>query len=243
MNLTIDIGNTRTKLGIFQNDVLVQKETWEEINLSKLKSWLYNQRIQKIILSSVANVEEEIEAYLSAHFFYIRLTEKTPLPIQNRYESPETLGKDRLAAIAGAFHLFPYENCLVIDAGTCITLDLITARGDFLGGNISPGIVMRLKAMHEFTAKLPLLQPHEQADWIGKTTESAMQNGAQLGAILEIEAFIEKCRSHYNQLNVILTGGDADFFAKTLKTKIFANQNLVLVGLNKILKHNVQLLE
>ncbi len=243
MNLSIDIGNTRTKLGIFKNDELVHKEIWEKLDFLKLKEWLYNQRIQKIILSSVANVEKRLTAFLREHFFYIQLTEKTPLPILNLYETPETLGKDRLAAVVGAFHLHPFENCLVIDAGTCITFDLLNAKGAYLGGNISPGIKMRLKAMHEFTASLPLVAQAEQTAWIGKTTETAIRNGGQFGASLEIAAFIEKCRSEYIQLNVILTGGDADFFAKTLKTKIFANHNLVLIGLNKILKHNVQLLE
>jgi type III pantothenate kinase len=243
LNLAIDIGNTRTKLGIFQNDELVLKETWDSLELTKLKEWLYNHPVEKIILSTVANINEEINDYFNSHFYYIQLTEKTSLPVKNLYETPETLGKDRLAAVAGAFELFPSQNCLVIDAGTCITLDLLNEEGEYLGGNITPGIEMRFKAMHHFTARLPLVERKMQKNWIGKSTETAMRNGGQLGTILEVKAFIRMCRRKYKGLNVILTGGDADFFAKNLKTKIFANQNLVLIGLNKILKHNVQLLE
>jgi type III pantothenate kinase len=243
LNLTIDIGNTRTKLGVFQNDVLVLKETWNSLELPRLKEWIYNQNLEKIILSTVRDLDGGIRDYLESHFYFIQLTEITPLPVKNLYQTPETLGKDRLAAVAGAFELFPNENCLIIDAGTCITLDLLTEKGNYLGGNITPGIEMRFKAMHTFTARLPLIDRKEQEDWIGKSTETAMRNGGQLGAILEVKAFIQMCRRKYQGLNVILTGGDADFFAKNLKTKIFANHNLVLVGLNKILKHNVQLLE
>ena len=230
-------------MGVFSGDELVRKEIWDSLELSRLKKFLYNQNIEKVILSSVANAEEAVSDFLKKHFFFIQLTEKTSLPVKNLYETHETLGKDRLAAVAGAFELFPYENCLVIDAGTCITLDLLNEKGEYLGGNITPGIEMRFKAMNHFTARLPLIERKDQNDWLGKSTETAMRNGGQLGAILEVEGFIEMCRREYKGLNVLLTGGDADFFAKTLKTKIFANQNLVLVGLNKILKHNVQLLE
>ena len=213
LNLTIDIGNTRAKLGVFKNDTFLVKETWNSLTLPKLKEWLYNHPIEKTILSTVANVKEEIIAYLQSHFYFIQLTEKTSLPIQNLYATPETLGKDRLAAVVGAYELFPQQNCLVIDAGTCITLDLLNEKGAYLGGNITPGIEMRFKAMHEFTARLPLIERKEQSNWIGTSTETAMRNGGQLGASLEIEGFIEMCRQQYDGLNVLLTGGDADFFA------------------------------
>ncbi len=184
---------------------------------------------------------EDMEAYLRQNFFCIELGTRTPLPIQNTYRTPETLGKDRLAAVVGAFEMFPDQNCLVIDAGTCITYDLLRWDGVYPGGNIAPGLEMRLRAMHHFTANLPPVAIGETENLIGYSTESAMRNGAQLGIILEIEGFIAWCRSEWGEINVILTGGSIDFFVKNLKSQIFVNPNLVLSGLNKILNYNVEL--
>lgn len=239
MNLCIDIGNTRTKLGIFKNDALLQNEVWTNFDLENLKAFLYNHPIKNIILSSVKAVDKKIEAYLTQHYFYLQLTAQTPLPFINKYETPETLGKDRLAAIAGAYHLYPGEHCLVIDAGTCITYDFLNADKEYLGGNISPGLEMRLKAMHTFTAKLPKVAQKTQNGFIGRSTETAIRHGAQLGLMLEIKGFMALFKENFGPLNVLLTGGDKDFFANQMKTKIFANQNLVLVGLNQILNYNV----
>jgi type III pantothenate kinase len=245
ISLAIDVGNTRSKLAVFHGDQLVQKEVWEKLERSALETAAYNHRVENVILSSVANVPPEVEDFLKNNFFYLPLTTQTSLPIKLLYATPETLGKDRVAAAAGAYRFFPGENCLIVDAGTCITSDLLTAGGEFLGGNISPGIDMRLRAMHQFTARLPLVQrkaldAEPPYDILGWSTESAIRNGAQLGATLEIDALAEICKQRFSPLKVILTGGDADYFAKTLKTKIFAHLDLVLVGLNKILEHNLE---
>ena len=130
--------------------------------------------------------------------------------------------------MAGAYQMFPVENCLIIDAGTCITYDILQANGTYIGGNISPGLKMRLRAMHQFTANLPLIEPGPMDSWVGKSTETALRNGAQLGVLNEIEGYIAKSREEWGQINVILTGGDAAFFAKSLKSKIFVNHHLVL---------------
>jgi type III pantothenate kinase len=241
MNLTIDIGNTRVKLGLFEEGRMVRQEVWEAWTFEKLLVWLTNQMVKNVILCNVVGeVPSSVQSYLGDHYFYMELRETTPLPIENLYSTPATLGKDRLAAIVGAFQLFPKENCLVIDAGTCITYDLLDEQGRFLGGNISPGIRMRLRAMHTFTAGLPLAPLAKTPSWVGKTTVAALQNGAQRGALLEMEGFIDHFRAVYGQGKVILTGGDADFFAKKLKSEIFVNHHLVLLGLNKILTYNVQ---
>ena len=181
---------------------------------------------------------------LQAFGSFLELGPATPLPIDNRYRSPETLGKDRLAAVVGAYQLFPGASCLIVDAGSCITFDLLEGGGIYRGGNIAPGIAMRLRAMHAFTARLPAV-PVDAGDtgWLGDTTESAMRRGAQLGAALEIEGYIALCSAQIGRINVILTGGDADFLAKKLKSKIFVNHHLVLRGLNKILNYNVEGLE
>ncbi len=243
-NLAIDIGNTRTKLAVFEGDELVRGEVWDVLTPDALRQLAYNQKVEKIILSSVAKQPDDVMAYLRSQPFFLELTTETPLPIAIRYKTPQTLGKDRVAAAVGAWHLHPSQNCLVVDAGTCIKMDVVSALGEFLGGNISPGIEMRLKAMHHFTARLPLVKPGDQLpDLLGDSTENALRNGGELGALLEVEGFIRHCEQNFRELKVVLTGGDADFFVKNIKTKIFAHQNLVLHGLNQILKHNAKLFE
>ena len=242
--LVIDIGNSRAKLAVFQGDQMEDQWSWEKWNLSDFISLATNQNLEYVILSNVAGERgAQVAECFSEHSIFIDLSDQTPLPIQNAYQTPETLGKDRLAAVAGAWRLYPGKNCLVVDAGTCITYDLLDISGTYRGGNIAPGLQMRLKAMHHYTAKLPLVDIAPIDQWLGQNTESAIRNGALLGAILELQAFSDWCRQQFGQLNVILTGGDANFFANNWKREIFVHPNLVLEGLNKILDYNVSLLE
>lgn len=207
--------------------------------IEQAKSFLTNQSAEKIIFSTVSGpLPEIIREWQASETKVLELNSTTKLPFQVAYQTPETLGRDRLAAVAGAYALFPKAHCLVIDAGTCITYDLLNAQGIYLGGNISPGWQMRLDAMHHFTAKLPRPAASAPAKWIGDSTESALLNGALQGLLWEIEGYIRQSTADFASINVILTGGDADFFAKKLKSKIFVNQNLVLWGLNKILNYN-----
>lgn len=162
------------------------------------------------------------------------------LPFVIKYRTPDTLGLDRLAGVAGAWSQYRNETSLVIDVGTCIKYDLITKKGEYLGGNISPGLQMRLKAMHLMTSKLPQVEPYERYEAMGTDTVSALQVGACTGAIHEIEGFIKEYKKMFGKLNILLTGGDSHFFVNKLKTKIFAAPNLVLQGLNEILDYNVQ---
>ena len=244
VNLTVDIGNTRTKFGVFKDGDLMYQETRENGGLEYLSEIATNHNAKNIILSSVADWPGmSVRKALEERFFYLELDATTPLPIQNLYETPETLGKDRLAAVVGASALFPDENCLVVDAGTCITYDLLRADGVYMGGNISPGIAMRLRAMHTFTARLPLAPPGPIESWVGASTETALRNGAQLGALLEAEGYIDYFRTYFGTLKALFTGGDADFFVKNMKSEIFVNHNLVLQGLNQILNYNVERLE
>jgi type III pantothenate kinase len=238
LNLVIDIGNTRTKLGFFEGEQLLRKAVLERLTVEALKEQLYNQIATDCILSSVGATDPEVVAFLKAQTTFVELDAETPLPIENAYATPQTLGKDRLAAAVGAWAFFPGQNCLVVDAGTCITCDVVSENGRFLGGNISPGIDMRLQAMHAFTARLPHAPRSPLGPWIGTSTETALQNGAQWGALWEISALIDHCEQEFGPIQVAMTGGDADFFAKNLKRKIFANPDLVLIGLNKILTHH-----
>jgi type III pantothenate kinase len=240
VNLVIDIGNTKTKLAVFSNQKMVQEKIVDELTVELIQS-LQNQHINlnKAILSSVKDFSEDVKAYLfSAFDQFIELEKETPIPLSNKYETPETLGKDRLAAAVGANGLFPDTNCLVIDVGTAITIDLVSAKNEYLGGNISPGLEMRYKALNHFTSKLPLLSKNEEFTFIGKNTNQAIHNGAINGIIFEIEGYALKLEAEFPDLKVVLTGGDAIFFAKKLKKTIFVVANLVLVGLNRILEHN-----
>jgi len=243
MQLAIDIGNTRTKYGLFKGADLIQKWTLSTLDLSFIKEQAYNHHFKKVILSTVGDLPVEAATQLSKEFSFLQLTHTTPLPIKNQYTTPKTLGKDRLAGVMGAFDLFPQNNCLVIDAGTCITYDFLRADGTYLGGNIAPGLDMRLRAMHQQTAKLPLVERRPMEDLLGNSTETALLNGALLGSLLEVEGFMDRCTERFGAIMAIFTGGDAIFFEKHLKRKIFVNQNLVLEGLNKILDYNVKQLD
>lgn len=252
MNLSLDIGNTHIKFGLFEGRKLVRSgrlETSSEgvISPTKRKAWesLYNPLPEWLIYSSVRKHFEATQLHLPKGIKTVRLQTDTPLPIKNRYRTPETLGPDRLAAAVGAYAQFGGANCLIIDAGSCITLDLLI-EGAFEGGSISPGLDMRLDAMHRFTDGLPRpaakrLPGGETGDSIrlGKTTEEALLLGALQGALLEIEGFIASAERQYGPLKVLLTGGDASFLADKLKREIFVLPNLVLRGLNEILLHNV----
>jgi type III pantothenate kinase len=240
MNLILDVGNTRTKMGVFDGGQLVYTEVVGNISFEKINELATNHEATNIIYSSVAHaLNDEEQRILGLKYGFVELNATIPLPIKNLYRTPETLGKDRLAAVVGAWTNYPGHACLVIDAGTCITYDILRKEGAYLGGNIAPGLKMRLQAMHRFTARLPEVAPAKELnEWIGDSTESALQNGAQVGILMEATAFINYCEQRFGQLEVIFTGGDADFFANHLKRKIFVNQNLVLEGLNKILEYN-----
>lgn len=239
-NLVIDIGNTRTKAAVFRNDEMTERLMWEQCTREEISSVLANHRVENVILSVVGPpMEETLRNWLVAQVRFFELTPALHLPFRNLYGTPATLGKDRVAAVAGALAMFPGRNCLVIDAGTCITYDVLTAEGAYLGGNISPGIAMRFKALPTFTAALPLVERGPMQDAVGSSTETAIRNGVQYGVLWETEGMIAAMQQRLNDLNVVLTGGDADFFVKNLKSRIFANANLVLEGLNKILNYNV----
>ena len=243
MNLIFDIGNTRTKVGLFSKKRLIKKVIWEKCDLKTVKEFVKNRNIKNAALSSTANVSQAVEKFLQKKYFYIRLDHTTLLPIKNKYKTPQTLGKDRLAGVVAANDFFPKTNCLVIDAGTCITYDFIDKEGNYLGGSISPGLKMRLQAMNHFTAKLPLVEQKSLKSFIGNDTESSLQTGGLMGAVMEIRGFIDSYNNSFTKINTILTGGDSAWLAKNLEKPIFVKQNLILHGLNKILNYNVQLLE
>ena len=252
MNLIVDIGNTRTKIAFFQKNTLVEKAIVEAITLDALSVMLQGRAIEGVIMSITGVDTEEVANWLRERYFFIHFDSETPLPIENLYTTPQTLGKDRLAAVVAAHYLFPKKNCLVMDSGTCITYNFINNKGQFLGGNIAPGLNMRLKAMHYFTAKLPLITRNTYgtsrnnreggvSDLVGKTTEQAMLNGAQIGLLSEVEGFVKRFKDEFGTLKVLITGGDGAFLNNNLQLKnSFYEPNLVLMGLNRILNFNLK---
>jgi len=237
MNLVIDSGNTAAKVGIFDHQTLIEKRTFQHHH--GMREWMEGLDFDHVLISSVRDDASDILSWAGKAKTRLVLDTSLPLPIRNQYKTPATLGMDRLAGVCGARALFPMKDCLVVDAGTCITYDFIDAGGAFLGGAISPGLHMRFKAMHTFTAKLPLVSPKTDAALIGTTTEACMQSGVVNGIIAEIEGIIARYALNYSELRVILCGGDAGFFENQLKASIFASPELVLIGLNSILIHNV----
>ena len=238
MNLVLDFGNTLVKAGVFEEGDLVHFESHQDFNLNKLKKILKQFKIAGAISSSVVNTSASIEGFLKKNYHYIKLSPNTLLPIKNNYETPGTLGMDRLAGIAGANFIFPKKNALVINAGTCITYDLITTQAEYYGGNITPGLDMRLKALNTFTDRLPLVRKQFHEGLFGKSTSTAILTGVIQGSYFEMRGFITAYKKNYKQLKVILTGGDAPIFESIAKSEIFAVPNLVLYGLNKILTMN-----
>lgn len=237
--LILDFGNTLKKMAVFSaTEILEVRSTSDNVigEIEDLKRKYAD--IQSTILSSVVRIDIHTLQYLKSNFKFLMFDQHTPIPIQNDYITPQTLGKDRLAAAIGAHLLFPKNNSLVIDAGSSITYELVTKEGSYLGGAISPGIRLRAKALNQFTDQLPMVDYTEEVDLLGKNTTTCLQSGIINGAISEVNSMIERFVAQFDELKVILTGGDAKYFEKNIKYNIFASANLVLVGLNHILDFN-----
>ncbi len=242
LNLVVDIGNSRTKLAIFLKKEMVDSWTVDELKIDRLEEIkkAYPD-LDKAILSSVSTADQHVVGYLKSEFnHFLELDYLTPVPIKNQYKTPHTLGLDRLAAAIGACELFPGKDLLVIDAGTAVTFDLIESNGTFKGGNISPGLRSRFRALHEFTKKLPLIEETGDYPVIGQTTEEAIRAGVINGMVFELDGTIDLFRENRPGLLPLLTGGDALFFERRLKNAIFVKFEITLIGLNRILEYNVE---
>lgn len=241
MNLVIDIGNTFIKIFLFENRKISFTQKISSTDIFKIFDLVDDlNQPEKIIISSVIKLPHSFYTkinHLAKKIIY--LNENTKLPIINTYQS-NTLGKDRIAAAVGANTIFPDTNVLVFDAGTALTIDFITENGQYMGGNISPGMLMRFKALNTFTNKLPLLDKSEDYFLTAKNTKDAIISGVQNGIIFEIDTYIDEYRKKYTNLKAILTGGDSFFFEHKLKNRIFAKPFLTAVGLNRILEYNAE---
>lgn len=229
--ICFDFGNTRLKAAVFSNDALVEEIALPNDNIDTIEQILYRHKPVKSILSSVVKHNEAIEKLLQEHTVFHKISHLTKINFTTPVGKPETIGADRLALMSAAAHFFPGMNSLVIGMGSCITYNFINQYHQFLGGSISPGMDMRFKSMHDFTALLPLVA----ADWnfplIGYDTKTNLQSGVIIGIANEIEGFIRKYEEKYGNFNVVLTGGNSTYFASQLKYRIFADQHFLFKGL------------
>jgi len=243
-NLVVDIGNTFTKIGVFERDELLETRQYQSIDTAIITGFLNNHNISRAIISSVKPGVQNWQSALSERIPVIWFNVEMTGAVNNRYETPATLGLDRLAAVIGANYLHRGMDSLVIDAGTCITYDWVDAKGNYFGGSISPGLKMRFKAVNYYTAALPLINADETfAKTYGNDTSSSIRSGIQNGIKYELTGFIESYKSNVKNLNIILTGGDSIFFDTLLKNSIFApcikiDPHLVLRGLNAAIPQN-----
>lgn len=236
MNLAVDVGNSRTKLAVFDGVRLVAVDSVASDVEDIIEELSESYGIKQCIISTVRSERLSLRSKEIAVF---RLGEdELEVPMKIDYETVHTLGNDRIAAAVGAAKAFPGRAILVVDAGTCVTYDFISADGAFRGGNIAPGLSMRLRAMHEQTGKLPKVAVRQPMRVVGKSTDEAMLNGAALGIDYEIEGYQRYFASEFEELMTVITGGDAEYFAERSKTEIFVRPNLVVQGLNEILKVN-----
>ena len=240
MNLIVDVGNTSIKLAVFENWDLLYKIPCDQIdfkeNLKKISGEYLN--IDHSIVSSVGNFKKKDLSELKKKYKVHTLSSMSILPFKNNYKTPETLGVDRMALVSAASLNYKDKNVLIIDAGSCITYDLKNAKNEYLGGAISPGLMMRYKALNKFTEGLPNLDKESINKTVGDTTHSSIHLGVENGLLNEIDGFISLYRAKFDDLTIILTGGDADYLLDSLKNDIFANSNFLLEGLNYILEKN-----
>ena len=242
MILVIDVGNSRIKAAVFEDNILLEIFIFTKIELEKkieniLKKF---QKTTDLVVSSVGDVKKE--SFLAFNnLVKVNFISHTDIfPFQNKYRTPQTLGIDRMVLASGAVLCFPNQNRLVIDAGTCITYDFITQDNQYLGGAISPGFRLRYESLNNYTAKLPLLSLESPNDLIGNSTSTSIHSGVVNGLVNEIDGFIADYSARYSNFIIILTGGDTDFLAKRLKNTIFANSNFLLESLNQTFQYKIK---
>lgn len=238
--LIVDIGNSSAKVAFFEGDTLIEDfRIGHEALCSMFTRAASDSTIHAAIVSTVIPLEEAVEQAIKAlPYPCLRMSAQLRMPFTIAYKTPATLGPDRLAAAAGAWVQHPGHDLLVIDAGTAITYDFVSAEGTYLGGNISPGIGMRFKALNLFTGKLPLINKEGKRTDIGNTTETAIREGVLQGVDKEIESYIQEYTAKYPNLLVFLTGGSTKFLDNRVKSRTFADSSLVIKGLNRLLTLN-----
>ena len=240
MNLIFDIGNSSTKMAIFNGQERISVFRSKEFTCENLEKKISKYKIDKAIISSVRNTPEYIYDLLTLNIPVVHiLSHKSRLPFKIEYDTPETLGTDRIAGVAGAYNLFRGAEILIIDAGTAITFDFLSA-DVYKGGNISPGLNMRFKALHKFTGQLPLVSPSDDYSFPGKNTTDAIAAGVITGVTYEINEYIRTFEKKHTEFKIILTGGDSGYIKDKINHQIIYMPDIVIDGLNYILEYNAK---
>jgi type III pantothenate kinase len=241
MNLAIDLGNTALKWAVFEDKNLIFRGKFDYLNLLEDLKSLEKFQISRVAYTTVIEVPEELKYFSSQFDFVLPIDQSSAFPIGNAYETPQTLGIDRLINAVAANNLFPKNNVLVIDCGTCLKIDFVSFKNGFEGGAIAPGLNMRYKALNQFTHQLPLLDPKQFINLTGKNTSDSIHNGVMAGMSNEIIGAVNAYAENYLDLKLIITGGDHLYFQDIIEKKaIFAEPNLTLIGINLLLLHNIE---
>jgi len=239
MNLAIDLGNTALKWAIFEGKNLIFKGKFDYLKLSEELKFFENFQITNIAFSNVVQLPIELINFFSQFSSVLSIDQNCSLPIKNSYETPQSLGIDRLMNAVGASFIFENNNVLTIDCGTCLKIDFYSVQNGFEGGAIAPGIAMRYKALNYYTHQLPLLEPNQFNALTGRNTNDSIHNGVMSGIANEINGAIRTYSDKFPDLKVIITGGDYHYFQDLIEKKaIFAEPDLTLIGINLILLHN-----
>ncbi len=241
MNLAIDLGNTALKWAVFEDKNLIFRGKFDYLNLLEDLKSLEKFQISRVAYTTVIEVPEELKYFLSQFDFVLSINQNSTFPLGNAYETPQTLGIDRLMNAVAANNLFSNNNVLVIDCGTCLKIDFVSIANGFEGGSIAPGLNMRYKALNQFTHQLPLLEPKQFNNLTGKNTSDSIHNGVMAGMSNEIIGAVNAYAENYPDLKLIITGGDHLYFQDIIEKKaIFAEPNLTLIGINLLLLHNIE---
>lgn len=238
MNYAVDLGNTSAKCGIFKGDNLIDK--LDNLKITQVIEIINKNLPSNVIFASVNQDVAKLSQHIDKYVNCLVLDHQIKTPINNQYDTKETLGLDRLAGVVGANYLFPKKNLLTIDAGTCITYDIVNNNREYQGGAISPGIEMKFRALHDYTARLPHISIDQDVDLIGKSTRASMLSGVLNGTVAEITQMIRMYASEFVDLQIVICGGDSQFLKSKLSTNVTFMADLVLIGLNRILRYNVK---
>ena len=236
--MVIDIGNSFSKVGLFDKNILIEYKEFKLFSVDDIKSFFSSKTITNSIISNVSSYDKKVFEFLNMNSNLVLFDSEIKLPFKNKYGSVETIGNDRIALVSQASRLYPDKNVLVIDSGSCITYDFLNDKNEYLGGGISPGLNMKLKALNNQTARLPLVKKTQIKYLIGKSTETSILSGVINGTLGEINYIIEEYKKRYKKIVIILTGGDLNFLFNHIKNGILADPKFLLSGLNILIELN-----
>lgn len=236
--MVIDIGNSFSKVGLFDKNILIEYKEFKLFSVDDIKSFFSSKTITNSIISNVSSYDKKVFEFLNMNSNLVLFDAEIKLPFKNKYGSVETIGNDRIALVSQASRLYPDKNVLVIDSGSCITYDFLNDKNEYLGGGISPGLNMKLKALNNQTARLPLVKKTQIKYLIGKSTETSILSGVINGTLGEINYIIEEYKKRYKKIVIILTGGDLNFLFNHIKNGILADPKFLLSGLNILIELN-----